>query len=198
MEDIFDLTKKLEHILEQENVNIIKMFNDGVNQEYLKNIMGEKILVLPDCVYELYNWKNGVPVSEVKIGESALFNHSIFIPFEYSWISYRYFSTKSYYLNGKDYFPLFFDGGGVYCLIDINKTSENYKTIYEYDVSAIDHENFISKYDSIECLLKSVIECFLNGVYKFQLETKMIEVDYEKETQIFRKYNPKSKYWTLI
>jgi hypothetical protein len=152
---------------------------------------------IPDDVHSLYSWKGGTERQNSTIGECWLFKMGALIEPEKAIRYYQNFVNKDeYWIDNM--FPLFESGGGDFYLLDIDKHRRTRGLVFYYSRPAVDFKVIISKYDSLECLFKSILECFSNGAYSYNYGTKRLEFDLQLERQINVKNNPNSKYWKLF
>ena len=169
------------------------MFNKGVNESYLNEIMGSDRISLGRELLELYGWHNGSPISGNEIADSTLFCSSIFISFEYAWLSYRYFRSESFFKDRMNHFPFMQDGGGIYLFVDTDSSSKTKNMVYEYDISRFPIP-YQLKFESISSLLLGTIECLKQGAYIKNVKNQ-IDIDFKKQNEIFQKINPSIAYW---
>ena len=86
---------ELELILKLKQSPLLNKFNEGIKGSYIENVIKNDRLEMPDELYSLYAWKNGVPATEeFTIGELCLFAGGIFIPFEFAHVCYKYFQEN--------------------------------------------------------------------------------------------------------
>jgi hypothetical protein len=169
------------------------MFNTGVNEHYLYQVMGEEKILLYKDLIDLYAWHNGSPMSEGTIGDVSLFCGNIFVPFEYSWLSYRYFKSEQFFIDRYHQFPFMQDGSGVVLFIDGSESSVTKNMLYEYDISRFPGP-YQLKFESISTLISGTLECLTRNVYTRNAKGQ-IDVEFEKERKIFQKHNPSVPFW---
>lgn len=170
-----------------------QMFNEGITDKYMDQVMGTERTPMQKDIVDLYAWHNGSPLSEGTYGEVTLFCGSVFIPFEYSWLSYRHFKSDQFFINRKLHFPFMQDGSGVFLFIDGDESSATKNMIYEYDISRFPGP-YELKFESITALVSGTLECLNNDIYKRNFNGQ-IDVDFEKQHFVFRKHNSSIPYW---
>jgi len=152
---------------------------------------------IPKNIQELYQWKNGTITDDAPLGQCWLFPLGSLMSAEKSFRYYQNFvNSDEYWIDGM--FPVFESLGGDFYLIDINATSPTKGFVFFYSRSAVDFETIISKYDSLETLLRTIVECFKSGVYFYNQLSGYLEFQFQLEREINIKNNPKSAYWTLF
>lgn len=105
--------------------------------------------------------------------------------------------TLDHYLNGvtnPSLIPLISEGSEI-LLFNNKKSSKHYGKLYLYSVGLLYIDYPITCYDSIEAMLKTVIESYETGVFSYDNENSFLDVDFKKFRIIAKRYNPESKYW---
>jgi len=154
----------------------------------------EKIC-LPDEVWDLYSWKNGVnPTAEDSIGNLSIFELAVFVSFQEAMDIQKSMAGSEYGWD-KNKFPLFTSGGGDYYLIEGDISKNEYGSIYYYFPGAVDFERMISQYDSLYTLFLTIYESFSKNIFTYR--EGVLEVDDEKSFEIGKKLNPRSDYYKL-
>lgn len=103
-------------------------------------------------------------------------------------------------------FPLFGSGGGDFFIIDLRDNSSTNGMIYFYSPSDPSFDRFVTYCDSLELLLKCVLQCFTENVYGYAAYKDVLDkniiyfdvYDNDAECMIFKRNNPKSSYWDII
>lgn len=118
------------------NSPLATAFNEGIE----KRVVAEKIqylpINLPEEVYELYTWKNGLSEEQTSlktIGEQQIFPLGIFSPLEISIEAYKYYALENKYWQTY-MFPIFESRGGDYFLINCNNNSDSSKMIVFFQI----------------------------------------------------------------
>jgi len=177
---------------------MVNWIQPGITRNFITQKLNNSVIQLPDEVFDLYGWKNGTKIDYIESrnpGELSLFPLGIFAPFDLSLDEYLSYTLGGYW--NKNLFPLFGSGGGDYHLIDSEKSSHTNSMIYFYSPTNVDFEGTITKFDSLEALIMTLIECYKSKVYS-PINESFLEVDFEKEIIISKMYNPKSNYWKIF
>jgi SMI1 / KNR4 family (SUKH-1) len=168
---IAELCDQLLHELIIVKSPIVSSLQPGNSKEITENLLKEANinLVIPDEVYSLYGWRNGITeddASSKDFGEISLFTLGIFTPLNFSIDSYKESAiVKGYW--AESLIPLFESGGGDYFLIDTHEKSITYKMILFYSPSNPYIHQPTSIFDSLDSLLTNIIECYREKAYYF-------------------------------
>jgi hypothetical protein len=186
--------------LERAKSPVLSYLQPGISKKDVDNILKlEGIdISLPDEVYDLYGWKNGIYDEEANtrsLGQLTLFTLGIFVSFNIAAVDYRERAVQyNYWPRGL--FPLFGSGGGDYYLIDTNKQSVNFRMILFYSPSNPSFQGTVSAFDSLDSCLRSIIECYREKVYYIEPGSPYFESG-DGEWAIRRKHNPRSEYYRI-
>lgn len=181
--------------------HIIKELQPGIDRTIVEKSIRDFSLNLPDEVFELYAWRNGLNpeyLESSEVGEMELFKLGIFPPFEISLEEYNDYAWKNNYYE-KSFFPLFGSGGGDYFLINCEDESNERGRIYYFTLSSYEFDKWISMYDSLETLIQTITYCYKEGAYSYNLEEgPSLQIDIPLEREICRVNNPLSDYWKSL
>jgi hypothetical protein len=189
-----ELLDKLLIVLKEKGFAIVEWFDAGIERGIIRS---QVELSFPNEVFELYEWRNGIKedlLQNKTIGDLTFFGLGYFPNFGRSLITYN--NYKNHYWE-KAFFPLFESGGGEYYLINCDKLSNDYKTIFFWSPSDEMFEDVISIFDSLNNLIESIIHCYDSGAYYLD-ENKSLRIDGNKEIEVCTKLNPQSEYWKLF
>ncbi|HEX6432510.1 MAG TPA: SMI1/KNR4 family protein [Niastella sp.] len=196
MKNIEELLNRLLQVLTEVNAPLVNMLQKGIDRSAIEAEITELEISLPEEVYSLFNWRNGISLT----GNNT-FNQAWFFPLgsltslEDSTANYRFNAGNDGYWNEK-MFMLFESGVGEMYLIDCDDKSPTYRMIYKHWAGAVDFEVVITMYDSLECFLRSVNECFETKAYYYD-ETGGFIFDFTKGVMVSKKNNPKSEMWKI-
>lgn len=179
--------------LEAKNIDVESTFSQGVSESYLTGIMSNEKIKLSDDLIKLYSWRNGSPISGSKKTDETIFCGSIFTPFEYSWLAYKYFRSEPIFQNKAEHIPIMQDGGGIFLCYDNCQESNTRGVIFEYNISNYP-DIYLPKFESLSSLISGTLECFKQDVCIFN-SNGFIDVDFQRRKEIFGKLNPKIEYW---
>ncbi|MBG9377712.1 hypothetical protein I5907_15830 [Panacibacter sp. DH6] len=76
-----------------------------------------------------------------------------------------------------------------------NKPGTHYGKLYMYSVPQLYIEQPISYFDSLEAMVKTIIEGYKEKAFKRKTQKKRLHIDYDKFAAIAKKINKKSAYW---
>lgn len=164
----------------------------GLGKQQVTDLVKGYDLRLPDAVYELYAWRNGIKKGVDGPKEISLFNLGIFFPLQDSIVTYE---VRKKGWPGQ-MFPLFASGIGEVFLISCDEQDAHGRIYYDAP-SDPEFEGVISIFDSLEALILSVTECYNEGAYYFTDESPYLQIDDGKEKEICTAHNPVSEYWKL-
>ena len=187
------LLYELESLWRNEKAPILDKLNPGLKNPE-KEIYGFSG-VLPNEVWELYSWKNGVnATSKDLIGNLKIFQMGIFLPLEKAIdIEKEMIGTEFGWDSNK--FVLFESGGGDYYLIDGNTSANSYGMLFYHSIGSVEFETIISQYDSLYALFLTIYECFKRRIFTY--DKGLLKIDREKYFDIGKEMNPRSDYWKL-
>ena len=185
----------LESYLNETNAPILEILNPGLSHDRVQNAFAS--LSLPEEVFVLYEWKNGSVIKDRHtLAKNWLFKMGIFISAKEAFELYNKKVNLDEFWT-KNLIPLFKSGGGEFFLIDSNTESPTYRMIFFHSASAVDYDTMISRFDSLETLFATVLECFQLGIYKYNFESKMLDFDTIAERRVAKKYNIKADFYKL-
>lgn len=192
----YNLLIKLESFLNDTNAPILRRLNPGIPQKTTESIFGELDII--EEIYQLYSWRNGTQIDkEAKIGEYWIFKMGMFMSAERAIECYRKKAGQDQFWDINK-FPLFESRGGEYYLVDCNRNNETFGMVFFHSIGAVDFDTIITKYDSLETLFETILECFMQKVYYYDHASNTLEFNPKLEREIIKKNNPKSEYWKII
>jgi len=188
-----ELMSELNSVLLERHSPILDKLQKGLNSITTRKLLGS-FNITNDKLVTLFGWRNGVKdmYNGSKIEEFELFPEAIMLSLEEAINHYKVSIEQKLWEGGL--FPMFSNGGGDYLLFDCNKNSVSYEVVLLYAPSLLLNEKPESIYDSIENLIQTVINCFNQKAYKFDVKGLM-DVDYDLKYKISTKLNPNSSYW---
>ncbi len=193
------LSKELERIKSP----LIDFFQPGIARRDIDEKLKKEgvALQMPAEVFDLYKWRNGLKeeiLDSKAIGEISLFSLGIFSSLAAAIKSYQHYAIQNKYWD-EGMFPLWESGGGDFYLIDCNKKSKTYRRIMFFShIDPIVSDGVKSKFDSIETLIQSILECYQRGIYRYDYpDRSFLEVDDKLQLIVFIGNNQKSEYWKI-
>ena len=204
--DLLRFTELCDQLLEEMEVArspMLSYFQPGISRRIVDDILVKNYvkLTVPEEVYLLYQWRNGLKddvVNSKDSGEVELFRLATFTSLNISIQNYQ-----GAYLHGhrwfKGLFPLFDNGLGNFYLIDTNQSSDTYKMIMFYSPSNPLIENcVVSIFDSLETCLTTVAECYRKKAYYYIPGSPYLAIDSQLEMSIWGNNNPNSEYYKIL
>lgn len=200
-----NLFEELEDRLKAITSPVLPLLNESINETQLSKELAVINFKLPTNGFELYSWRNGTSFNSKLINMAqTLFFNGRFPSIERSIEVYKYYSEHDRDFK-KSYFSLFETVGGVMYLLDCDEKSNQYGMLLKHDISlSVSAKVVTSVYDSIDQFLRTIIECYQEGIYfiddiEFNGEAhKVLNSDYPREIEVSRKLNPRSAYWKLL
>ena len=173
---------------------ILDRLKPGITEQTVRDVFSG--LDLPEQIIELYAWRNGTTVDGTeKLGETWLLPMGCFMSANRVMAVYkREAGVYDDWSLGK--LPLFESRGGEYFLIDIDRQSDTRGMVFFHSSGAVDHDIIITKYDSLETMLRSIEICFERRAYFWG--NGLLKADFLLEREINMANNPESKYWKLF
>lgn len=188
-------------ILVDKESPLVNLLQPPLQKEEIKKKIASFSMILPEEVYSLFGWMNGVDSSiEHFLGAAWLFPGGGYYEFERAFEMYREEAGKDDFWN-RSKFGIFESGGGDTYLIECAQNSPDFGKIYLYDIGSVDFDRMISIYDSLESLLSTIIECYTDQIYVCDKVTGVQTPDratFLKEVLIAKKYNPNSEFWSIF
>lgn len=87
------------------------------------------------------------------------------------------------------------DNGEESLLFNTN-AGTHYGKLYLYSVPSLHIQYPISCFDSLEAMLKTVIEAYKKEAFLYDKQRNFLNINYDRFVLIAREYNKNSKYWT--
>ncbi|HVX51819.1 MAG TPA: SMI1/KNR4 family protein [Chitinophagaceae bacterium] len=193
MKQLKELLVEFEDALIKAQCPILKKLKAGHDAVFVKELLN-RWNIQNGGLTTLYSWKNGLMnMADSVIGEIELFPNGSMLPLEEAEEVYNIYTQEESYWD-KNLFPIFTNGGGDYLLYDVDNKSPTYEMIFLYAPSLLLDEKPQTKYDSLESLIETQIQCLNNDSYNFDSKG-IYDIDYDLLYEISAKHNPKSKYW---
>jgi len=190
------LLEEFESLLNNLNAPILKKLTKGTSVEEINSTLEYRWV--PEEIVQLYSWHDGTNIQDKGLlGEFWIFRMGSFMS---SARAMRFYKKRAGIDPHWDYlkFPIFESLGGELFLVDIDKSSSTVGRIYFYSVRAVDFDTVISVYDSLEALFLTIIDCFRQRAYFYNVESGNLEFNDELVIKISRKYNPNSRFWNIF
>ena len=158
--------------------------------------------VLSKEFIELYKWKNGSKALfeqlefHKRLLEQCYFTSGLyFVKFEEA-IGHILSDSRLFYYKNEQYFPILASGYGVFIGIKIfqENLGQHNTRLYMVMKKRIPQLGDQLYFESIENMLKTIIECYETGAY-ISVNGRFV-CDTEKEARAGKKFNPNSIYWS--
>lgn len=185
----------LEKLLIEKGNPVIKEMEESRDyEELVEMITNYKFSYLKDFV-DFYSWKRG--------HKSSFFKEEAF---EYELTSFGNFFdiepllsfftmeriSKALPYNNK-YLAFFFNSCGDRVVIDLKEKSKTFGKLFLFAPSITLSSKPMQIFDSIECMVDTIIECYQKEAYK--IENGKLVVDFDLESEIARNINTNSEFW---
>lgn len=181
-------------LIERGNPVIKEMEESRDYEELVEMISNYKFSFLKDFV-DFYLWKRG--------HKSSFFKEE---SFEYELTSFGNFFdiepllslfmmeriSKTLPYDNK-YLAFFFNSCGDRVVIDLKEKSKTFGKLFVFAPSITLSSKPMQIFDSIECMVDTLIECYQKGAYK--IDNGKLVIDFDLESEIAQKNNPDSKFW---
>jgi hypothetical protein len=145
-------------------------------------------------IKQVYQWKNGINYDNKMPRNSYDFSGFGVIP------SLEYLVEKRKKENEdnlwkKTMIPIVTDFGGNFILFESDKKSNAYGQLFLYSPT-MGHVDFpMSYFDSLDTMIKTICRWFEEEAFQYDQKEMYLDIDFDKQYDIGRKYNPISKYW---
>ena len=187
-----DLLMDLDVLLKEYNTSYYKQIGKPIERSEIMGLLEENGLYLCDELIELYSWHGWVDrkiIYNDKYVELCSFGCLVDLKSALAWFVEDKETEK--YLDGK--LPIVECIDGSYLAVDLKKDSPTKGCIYACNPSITLTDKMVTTFDSILLFIKSVGECYKQGVYA--LDNGYLNIDFDKEYGIFKLFNPNSIYW---
>lgn len=172
------LFDRLQEPLKESEVNMLFDII-GVNDPYLK---------------ELYLWRNGIPYDVALPTHSFDFcTFGVIPPLDYL---KNVLDLESADFWKRSYIPIIASYGGDFLLYESDENTESYGMLFLYSPNLGYVYDQISYYDSLESMVRTIIECFELNAFSYDSQNMILDViNIDMQYSIAAKLNPKSEYW---
>jgi cell wall assembly regulator SMI1 len=192
---INDYAKLIYNWLEENDASAVKFLQAGKSKEQVERLTANLSIKLPLELLILYTWKNGTINRE----KALSLRHLCFFPTMYFLTleeSINIYERIKHLIPDKDFpfdfFPIFYDSGGNYLVIECNKELNTIEgRVFELDFESEDI--FGMYFDNLTTMFKTIWECYKNGAYI--IKDSHLEYDSAKESEIMKSLNPKTSEW---
>jgi len=189
-ENFENLLTKFEETLKKYNPRNYEKLQPPLPDEQINYYLDKLHLNNPEMKL-LFGWKNGVDLSRGTYKNDQIFDMGTLLSLEEMVLSSEEFPHENPHL-----IPLARDITGEGLLIN-NETGKDYGRIYLDSVSLLSLDDPYSCYDSIFSLLKTTIEAYESGVFKYDFEKNYLEIKTVEYWEMAKALNPQSSYWKL-
>jgi hypothetical protein len=199
MKDLTNALDRMYRWLEINRPEFAEAFQTGLSYEEIKSMVSEIPLKLPQEIYDLYKWRNGL-VGDITT-YTSIYSSGDFSPLSTALENYQNLVEQdlicenpliidlipSY--NKYSLFPFFYDSNGYTYAVILNSE----KLLSSPVISISGDGGFGMQYESLTAMFSMIVECYETGAYYID-----IEGDYEGQiienskeaSKIFKKYNP--------
>lgn len=193
---------RLLNVLIEKESPLVPRLKEGIERDYINDIIKQDELIFPEELYTYYGWRNGFSIGPdefISMATVTLFTLGNPIPIETSLEEYFEYSFINGYWD-KKYFPLFESGIGDYYLIDLDPDSPNYKMIMFFSPATPYFQGVISFSDSFQKLIYTITECYERKYYFFEEfeGNRVFGATRGASFELWKQNNPKSEYWRTL
>lgn len=193
--NVTEILDQINLYLTQSNAYALDFLLPGLAKEDIDTQTGDGKVILPEDVYKLYQWRNGIAnIYDHNFNHQPFFSFGIFYSLQSAIELYKSHSIVDQYWSDC-YFPLFTNGGGDFILLNIDEQSEENGMVYLYSPSINLSIEPVSIYDSIKTMLDTILLCYQKQAYFF--ENRELAVNTKLEFEIGQLKNPHSLFWQL-
>jgi hypothetical protein len=194
MNDLENLLIEFEHTLKENNAESLKAFQSGLTNDEISYWLSKIEVLSDEKLHTLYSWHNGIKYdSGWTVGEFNFFSLGVMLSLE-DVIHHANILKESISIESKLLLPLFASGNGDYVLYQADIKSNDFGILFLHAPMLTLSERPVSIYDSLEALLKTVIESYKQGAYRIGGDGQL-SVDYELEQQVSRTINKDADFW---
>lgn len=185
----------LEKLLIEKGNPIVKMMEEpSDHDELIEVITNYEFSFLKDFV-DFYLWKSGLKSDFFKEEafkyELTSFGNYFDIESILSFFTMERISKSLPY--DKKYLAFFFNSCGDRVIIDLKEKSKTFGRLFIFAPSITLSSKPMQIFDSIECMVDTIVECYQKGAYK--IENDKLIIDFDLESEIAQKNNPHSEFW---
>lgn len=146
-------------------------------------------------ILDLYAWHNGVSVEGLNAATDFFGLTGCFIPMGLMRETYHIRVNPAWVISndfsGKYLLPISYDNDLLVCL----KPGSRFLGAVYIVAPALLIVEPLRIFDSIRTMVAGITECHHQSIYSYDTEGNLLDFDVEKETQVLRRYNPKSEFW---
>jgi hypothetical protein len=173
---------------------ILHHLNEGLIDSEIASFEKQMNIEFYSDIYALYRWRNGTAITgEATIGEQSLFSSGIFYSLQDVVNGYNYFYSADHLKKGM--LPIFGSGGGDYFFVNTNHGTGTFGMVFLYSPTLFYSEVPVSYCDSLVSLFACISYCYQDGIYSASSKGDGLQIDYDREQEVFRKHNPNSHFW---
>lgn len=192
---IIETLNEINKYLIQSQAYVLDFLLPGIDKDEIKKQVQEVKIKLPDEIYQLYQWRNGIgDIYAHNFNHEAFFEFGIFYSLQSAIDLYQDHGITNKYWDDI-YFPLFTNGGGDFLLVNIAEQSNEYGFIYLYSPAINLSISPVSMYDSISTMLDTILLSYQKGAY-FYIDREL-EENSGVLFEIAQELNPQSTFWQL-
>lgn len=185
----------LEKLLIEKESPVVKSLNEPIEyDELVEKITNHKFSFLKDFV-DFYQWKDGQKLNLFTKGafeyELTSFGNFFDIDTLLSFFILEKVTKKLPYEN--KYLAFFFNSCGDRIVIDLKEKSKTFGRLFIFAPSVTLSSKPMQIFDSIECMVDTIIECYQKGAYK--IDNGKLIIDFDLESRIAQEINPNSEFW---
>jgi len=192
---VTETLNEINKYLVQSEAYVLDFMLPGIDKDEISRQLAGAEIKLPDDVYQLYQWRNGIAnIYDHKFNHEVFFEFGIFYSLQSAIALYQDHGLVNKYWDSS-FFPLFTNGGGDFLLVNINEQSDGYGSIYLYSPAINLSIDPVSIYDTAATMMDTILVSYQERAYFF--EDRELEYNSDLEHEIAKSLNPKSSFWRL-
>lgn len=192
---VTETLNEINKYLVQSEAYVLDFLLPGISKDEINTQLENIKIKLPDDVYQLYQWRNGIAnIYDHNFNHETFFNFGIFYSLQSAIELYKTDSLANKYWD-EIFFPLFTNGGGDFLLVNVDEQSKEYGFVYLYSPMINLSTDPISIYDSVSTMLDTILLSYQKRAY-FYVDREL-EDNSKLESEIAKSLNPQSLFWHL-
>ncbi|HOZ68422.1 MAG TPA: hypothetical protein PLB49_02365 [Chitinophagaceae bacterium] len=185
-----NLLTGLGHILYYKNPKALEALEAPLPKDKINSLFSE-LGFFDEDLYALYSWKNGCAFGKL-VNPVFIFSTTILKLEEVVKYKKRYPDDE---LNFEDLLLIF--ANEEEGLLFNSSKGNDYGKIHLYSVPLLSIDKPVPYYDSLQSMLQTTITMYKENALELDVKTSFLDVDIEKSIEIYDRYNPKCRYYSI-
>ncbi|MBT1001631.1 SMI1/KNR4 family protein [Paenarthrobacter sp. DKR-5] len=172
-------------------LELLRRLKPGVRPDITRGELSKLDLPFPgDELSSLYEWHNGTDSEGVKLGRIYLFPGFYMLSLEEGLEIYNNFVGNERW--GREWFPLFADGGGDFYVVTCSRMSSRNGKIVHFMIDEPDHS---IEYESLAPMLQTMAEAYRRKIF-FVDQEGYLDEDPDAFLSLGEELNQDVPWWT--